>query len=91
MDVRFLTASYTASQIINSLDDCCVQFARGKTIGSSVLVTCKSIGATVWRDILFVSSPLATEDPRMEVAHARVFIAKSGGLGVVVYILQSCP
>ena len=46
MTVRFLTASYNAARRIIFLDDCCVPFARIKTIGSSVLVTCNSIVAT---------------------------------------------
>ena len=62
------------------LEDCCLPFARRKTIGSSVLVTCTSIGATVWRDILLIYSALDPEDTWLEAAHAWVFCTKSIGL-----------
>ena len=80
MTVIFLTASYTATQRIMFLGDCCIPFYWRTTIGSSVLVTCNSIGATVWSDIYFISSILAPEDTWMEAAHAWVFVVKSLGI-----------
>ena len=61
-DCLLLIASYTAARRIMFLDDCCLYFARRTIIGSSVLGTCTSIGATIWRGILLISSVLATED-----------------------------
>ena len=78
--VTFLAASYAAAWRIIFLDDCCVNFARRTTIGSSVLVTCNLIGATVWSDVLFIYSALDPEDTWMEAAHAWVFVVKLGGL-----------
>ena len=43
---------------------------------SSVLVTSNSIGATVWSDILSMSSALGPEDTWMEASHALVFVVK---------------
>ena len=34
----------------------------------------------MWHDLLFIYSALALEDTWMEVAHAWVFVVKSGGL-----------
>ena len=62
------------------LDNFCAHFARNKTIGSSVLVNCYSIGATFWGDILLVYSTLGPEDTWLEAAHAWVFVVKLGGL-----------
>ena len=62
------------------LGDCYGPFARRKTIGSSVLVTCNLIGTTVWHDILFISSSLTPEDNWMEAAHAWVCVAKLVGM-----------
>ena len=78
MTVIFLTVSYDAAQRIMLLDDCWVPFSRRTTIGSSVLVTCNLIGATIWYDILFISSTLASEDTCMEAAHDWVFVVKFG-------------
>ena len=80
MTVIFLTALYNTAWMIIFLDDCCVLFAWKTTIGSSVMLTCKSIGATFWSDILFISSALAPEYTWMEAAHAWVFVVKLGGL-----------
>ena len=78
--VLFITASCDAARIIMLLDDCCVPFSQRKTIGSPVLITCNLICATVWHDILFISSALDPEDTWMEAAHDWIFVVKSGGL-----------
>ena len=60
-------------------------------MGSSVLVTCKSIGATVWHSILFISSALDSEYTCMEAAHAWVFVVKLIGLRGSDLFLKICP
>ena len=82
MTVLFLTASYSSAWIIMLLSDFCVLFSRRTTILSSILGTCNSIGATWWRDILFIYSILAPEYTWMEAAHAWVFVVKLGGLRI---------
>ena len=57
--VIFLTASYFADWRTMLINDCCLPFYWKKTIGSSVLVTCTSIGVIVPSDILLISSDLA--------------------------------
>ena len=89
--VIFLTASDAAARRIMSLSDFCVPFSQRKTIGSSVLVTCNSIGAAVWCDIWFIYSALYPEDTWMEAAHAWLFVVKLGGLRAGIYFLQICP
>ena len=72
--------SYAAVWRIMFLGDCCVPFYQKTTIGSSLLVTWNFIGATIWRDIFFISSDLSPEDTSMEAAHACVFVVKFGRL-----------
>ena len=91
MTVIFHTASCAAFWIIMLPGDFCVPFVQKKTIGSSVLLTCKSIGATVCRGILFISSALDSEDTWMETAHAWVFVVKLGGLRGVAFSLKTVP
>ena len=55
-------------------------------MGSSVLVTCTSIFATVWRDILLIYSALDPEDTWIEAAHAWVFVVKSGELRGISFV-----
>ena len=90
-DCYFITASYAAACRILFLGDCCVPFDRRTNIGSSVLVTCNSIGATVWSDILLISLTLYPEDTWLEAAHVWVFVLKSEGLKGVDLFLQICP
>ena len=61
------------------LDDFCIPFAQSTTKGSSVLVTCNSIGATLWSNILFIYSALDPEDTYMEASYAWVFVVNSEG------------
>ena len=91
MTVIFLTASYTAYQRIIFLDDCFIPFSRRTTMGSSVLVTCNSIGATIWSDVLFISSVLAPEDTWMEAEHTWIFVVQSLGMRGGGFVFQSCP
>ena len=49
-------------------------------MGSLVMVSCTSIGATVRRDILFIYSALDTEDTWEEAVNAWVFVVKSVGM-----------
>ena len=80
MTVIFLTSLYTAAWRIMFLDYFWPYFARSTTIGSSVLSTCNSIGAIVWRDILFIYLDLYPEDTCIEASHAWVFFVELGGL-----------
>ena len=81
-----LTLPYSVAQREIFLDDFWLPFAWRTTIGSSVLVTCTSIVATVWCDISLISSALDPENTCMEAAHAWVFIVKSGGMrGVYLF------
>ena len=89
MTVRFLTVSYTASWRGVFPDYCCLPFCCRRTIGSSVLVTCTSICATVWRDISLITSALATEDIWMEAEHARVFVFNSRGLSRGIFVFTN--
>ena len=91
MSVLFLTASYSAALRIMFLDDFYIPFDWRTTIVSSVLITCNSIGATVWHDILFIYSALDPEDTWMEAAHAWIFFVKLGGMRGVALFLQICP
>ena len=86
MNVIFITALNSAARRIMFLDDCCVPFARRKTIGYSVLITCNSIGANIWHDILFISSALVLEGTWMKASYAWVFVVKLGG---IFFALQS--
>ena len=52
----------------------------GETIGSSVLVSCTSIGATVRRDISLISSALGPEDTWTKAANSWVFVVKLIGM-----------
>ena len=70
------------------LDDFCLSFSRRTTIGSSVLVTCNSIGTTVWCDILFISPALAPEDTWMEESHDWVFVDKLGGIKGGIFVFE---
>ena len=45
-----------------------------------MLITYNLIDATVWRDILFISSALSPEDTWMEAAHDWIFVVKLGSL-----------
>ena len=76
MKVILLTASCTEVQRTMLLDNFWLPFARRTTIGTLVLVSCTSICATVWHDILFISSALTPEDTWIEAAHAWVFVVK---------------
>ena len=91
MTVIFLTASYAAAQRIMLLGDCIVHFSWRKIIRSSVLSTCNSIGTTIWRNILFISSDLSPEYTCMGAAHAWVFVVKLVGLRGVALFLQVYP
>ena len=93
MTVIFLTASYTAALRIMFLEDFCIPFSWKKTMGSSFLVNCNSIGATFWSDVLSIYSVLAPENTWVEAANAWVFVVKSLGMrggGGVALILQRC-
>ena len=50
------------------------------TIGSLVLISCTSICATVWRDILFISWVLGLEDTWTEAENAWVFVVNLVGM-----------
>ena len=80
MTVLFLAALYASSWRIMFLDDFCVPFDQRTTIGSSVLVTCNLIGATVWLYIFFISSALYPEDNWMEAENYWVFFVKLIGI-----------
>ena len=68
------------------LDDCCAPFHQSTIIVSSVLVNFTSIGPTVCRDILLISSALYPEDNFMEAAHAWVFVVNSGGVRGGIFV-----
>ena len=56
--------------------DFLVNFSQKTTIGSSVHISCTSIGATVRHEISSIYSDLAPEDPWTGAAHAWVFLEK---------------
>ena len=65
MTVIFLIVSNAADPRIIFLSDCCAPFYWRTALGSSVLVTCNLIGATVWSNILFISSAMSQENTWM--------------------------
>ena len=75
-----LTASYNLYQRTVFLDDFWLLFAWTTTIVSSVLVSCTSLGATLWRDILLISSSFYSEYTWAEASNPRAFVVKLGGL-----------
>ena len=74
--VLFITLLYAADSRIMLLDDFFIPFDQRTTIGSSVLITCNWIGATVWHGILFIYPALDPEDTWMEAAHSWIFVVK---------------
>ena len=74
MMVSCLTESYAAAQSEMLLDDFWLTLSRRKTIGSPVLVSCTSIGTTVWHDLSLISLALVTEDTWTEAENAWVFV-----------------
>ena len=91
MTVRLLAASYAAARRIIFLDDCCLPFYQRKNIGSSVLVTCTAIWATVLRDILLISTALDSEYTWTEAAHSLIFVVKSGGMMGDSFFCEAVP
>ena len=80
MTVSFLTSSYAADRRKCYLMISDYPFDQRKTIGSSILVSLDSIGATVLRGILLISSDLAPEDIWMEAENAWISVVNSGGI-----------
>ena len=78
MMVHFLVFSYVVAWRTIFLDDFWIYFAQSKTIGSSVIVSCTSIGTMVYLTIPFIYSYLYTE--------LWVLVVKSGVMrGVYIY------